>query len=114
MHFLQLFQKFDAKEFFGNKVIKCINCVPWNDYNTKEHRGTKVNCIIIKDGTDYHGKEGSNRYEKLTFKVPKDIVIPEEAYVAPVNPVAKVYGEYNNMLSIICDDVTIIKKEVSK
>ena len=114
MHFLQLFQKFDAKEFFCNKAIKCINWVPWNDYNTKENRGTKVNCIIIKDGTDYHGKEGSNRYEKLTFKVPKDIVIPEEAYVAPVNPVAKVYGEYNNMLSITCDDVTIIKKEVSK
>ena len=55
---------------------------------------------VAQDKTDYGLKDGevvSNLYEKLVFKIPKVIEIPMNVEIRPKNPVATVYGDYQNL-----------------
>uniref|UniRef100_UPI0006D1083B hypothetical protein n=1 Tax=Mediterraneibacter glycyrrhizinilyticus TaxID=342942 RepID=UPI0006D1083B len=77
----------------------------------KRTHGTKVDVIIAEDNTAYDIKNDeiiTNQYEKLAFKIKKDVNIPMNARVIPVNPVAVVYGEYRNQLSVTADDIKVI------
>lgn len=108
---LSQFMRFDFEAFSKEKAYQAIGTSEWVDYSTKEHMGTKVECLITKDNTQYKLKEGenvSNRFEKLTFKIRKDVNVPMNAYVMPVNAVATVYGEYRNQLSVTADDIQIL------
>lgn len=58
------------------------------------YRFTKVECVIASDKTPYKFKEGevfSNRFEKISFKVAKDVNIPVESRVVPKNVVATIF-----------------------
>lgn len=109
---LNQFVKFLFDDFSKGKVYRVIGVRPWIDYNTKELMGTKVEVVIAEDNTAYDTQNGetiTNQYEKLTFKISKkDINIPMNARVIPVNPVAVVYGEYRNQLSVTADDIKVI------
>jgi len=108
---LNQFVKFLFEDFSKGKVYRVIGVRPWIDYNTKELMGTKVEVVIAEDNTAYDTKDGenvTNQYEKLAFKVKKDVNIPMNARVIPVNPVAVVYGEYRNQLSVTADDIKVI------
>lgn len=114
---LKQFLDFNWPKFFQGKTIKCIGNSEWIDYATKAHAGTKVEGVIIEDKTPYKTKEGqtvNNLYEKLTFKCKKDVQIPLNAVIEPVNPVVIAYGkgDYNkeDSLSITCDDIRIISQ----
>ena len=75
--------------------------------------GRKVDVVIVKDGTQYKQKDGesvSNLYEKFTIKIPKDVKIPSNAYVALVNAEGTVYGEYRNQLSVTADDIRVLQQ----
>lgn len=110
---LNQFLHFDFEAFAKGKVFQVTGCSKWVDHETKAHVGTKVDAGIVKDTTQYQLADGetvSNRFEKLTFKVPKkDMNVPVDAYVMPVNAVATVYGEYRNQLSIKADDIRILQ-----
>jgi len=112
LKFLFLFEHFDADGFFADKVLQITNCSDWKDYKTKELRGTKVECVILVDNTDYgptkDGKVASNAFEKITAKVPKQVSFPVGAHVKLINPKATIYGDYRNMLSITCDDIEVV------
>lgn len=118
---LTQFMHFDFEAFSKGKIYQTVGISEWVDYSTKEHMGTKVEVVIVKDDTQYKQKEGetvSNRFEKLTFKISKDVKVPVGAYVRPVNAVATVYGEYRNQLSVTADDIQVLtpnkqRKEVS-
>lgn len=108
---LSQFMRFDCEAFFREKVFQVTGASEWVDYTTKAHMGTKVDVAIIKDDTQYKLKEGetvSNLYEKLTFKVRKDVNVPVGAHVVPVNAAATVYGDYRNQLSVTADDIRVI------
>lgn len=109
---LNQFVKFLFEDFSRMKVYRVIGVRPWIDYNTKELMGTKVEVVIAEDNTAYDTQNGetiTNQYEKLTFKISKkDINIPMNARVIPVNPVAVVYGEYRNQLSVTADDIKVV------
>ena len=82
--------------------------------NTKAHLGTKVETVIAKDQTPYKQKEGetvTNLYEKLVFKIKKDVKVPVNSYIMPVNAVAVVYGDYRNNLSVTADDIRVIPQK---
>ena len=95
---------------------------PWNEFETDKHLGTVVEVTIVKDDTIYLDSNGnklegiSNRFEKLSFKVSKDVNVPLDVFVTPVNAVATVYAKkdskFRNQLSIKCDDIRI--KELTK
>lgn len=105
------FSVFDWNGFAQGKTFMAVGCKPYEEYETKAHLGTKVECVISSDKTPYKFKDGevfSNRFEKIVFKVSKDVDIPLDAKVIPKGVTAKVYGEYRNQLSIICDDIEIV------
>ncbi len=113
MKYLTQFLKFGWDPFAKDKHFLVTGCKPWLDYVTKAKCGTKVETIITSDKTQYQQKDGamlSNLYEKVTFKCKKDVNIPLNAYVVPVNAVAKVYGDYHNQLSVTCDDIKILQQ----
>lgn len=108
---LNQFLGFDWGGFAAGKAFIVTSVSELLDYNTKAHLGTKVECVIGADNTPYKFKDGetfTNRYEKITFKVSKDVNIPIDARVMPVNAVATIYGEYRNQLSVKCDDIQIV------
>ena len=88
---------------------------PMKDPETGNRIGTKVASVIIKDRTDYgiseDGTKVSNLFEKIVFKVPKIIDIPINVEIIPINPVAKVWGEFQNQLSVRADDIQVVSKQ---
>mgnify|MGYP004470857503 CR=1 FL=1 len=110
---LSQFERFDAEGFFENLNLGAVGQSEWKDFITGEHKGTKVEVVIIGDKHNYNSANGqqiSNIYEKLTVKVPKDIDVPMNSHVRLVNAYATVYGNYRNQLSVTADDIEVIKK----
>lgn len=111
---LNQFLEFDWGKFMAGKEFVCVNVSEWLDYETKKHLGVKVEAAITKDDTHYETKNGekaSNIYEKLTFKVMKDITVPLNARIVPVGVKAKAYGDngFVTKLSITCDDIQVMQ-----
>lgn len=111
---LGLFTFFDFSSFSKGKQYMSTGVMKWKDHETGAILGTKVEAVIVKDRTDYgvlkDGERVSNLFEKVVFKVPKEIEIPLNVEVVPVNAVATVYGEYRNQLSITAEDVQVVSK----
>lgn len=113
---LNQFIKFDWDGFINGKELVCVGTSELVDYNTKNHLGTKVEAVITKDATHYETKNGeavSNVYEKITLKVMKDITVPHNVRIVPVNVKAKAYGDngFLNKLSITCDDIQVMQQK---
>lgn len=110
MRFLNQFINFNWEKFAEGKTFVVIGTSEYQDHDTRAHLGTKVECVIASDDTNYKNKNGeiSNLYEKITFKVSKDISVPLKSRVKPVNAVATIYGDFRNQLSVKCDDILII------
>lgn len=114
---LNSFIEFNWKAFAEGKTFLVTGISEYQDFDTKAHLGTKVECVIIEDNTHYKTKGGeavSNRYEKITFKVAKDVNIPVDSKVVPVNAVASIYGEFRNQLSVKCDSIQIVNPVIQK
>lgn len=114
MKFLNQFNHFDINAFLeGKRIITTGRFFEWTDHDTGKHLGTVIEGVIFTDNTVYEQKEGthlSNRFEKLLFKVKRDITtVPIDAVITLVNPVANIYGDYRNNLSIKCDDVKLLQ-----
>ena len=108
---LNQFLSFNWDAFAEGKTFIVTAVNEHVDYNTKEHLGSKVDCVIASDKTSYKFKDGeqfTNRFEKISFKVSKDVNIPIETRVMPINAVATIYGEYRNQLSVKCDDIQAV------
>lgn len=108
---LNQFLEFNVEKFFEGKVFVTTGISEWRDFDTNQKKGTKVETVIAKDETRYDLKEGeivSNMYEKLVFKVPKEVKIPMNAQVEPRGVKATVYGEYRNQLSCTAEDVAVV------
>lgn len=111
-HLNQFFQ-FNWDAFSKDKIFAVIGISEWQDFNTKAVLGTKVDCVILEDNTQYNQKQGefvTNIFEKISFKVPSKLSVPVDSLVKPVNAVATVYGEHRNMLSVKCSDIQILNK----
>ncbi|MDF2872034.1 MAG: hypothetical protein K0R05_3609 [Anaerocolumna sp.] len=109
---LSMFEKFDFVAFSKDKRFASTGFSDWNDYETKVHKGVKIEAVILEDKSDYHCKpdeEVNNLYEKIVIKVPKDIKVPVGVEIRPVNVQASVYGEFRNLLSVVAQDIEILK-----
>ena len=112
MYHLNEFLRFDIEGFLKGKKLIVVNIRENKDFTTKEHIGTTLDCVIAEDNTPYKQKAGehiTNKFEKLALKVGKDVNVPPNAIVEPVNAVGKIFGDYRNQLSVRCDDVRIIQ-----
>ena len=107
---IAIYAYFDFESFSAKKKFMYIGKQPWRDFNSGEIIGSKIEAVIMLDKTDYGEADVNNLYEKITFKVPKNLDIPLQAEIRPINPIATVYGEYRNQLSVTADDIQIVTK----
>ncbi len=110
---LTQFLHFDWESFSADKQFSVTDCREWVDHDTKMVIGTKVEAVIINDKTKYIDNNGdilntTNRYSSVTFKVGKRMNIPVNSLIKPLKVKAKVYGQYNECLSIKCEDIQIV------
>ena len=113
MKYLRQFEYFDWNAFAKEMEFMTISLAPLLDFNTKEVQGTKLGIAIIKDGTSYdqkEGEQGSNLFEKITVKIPKQIDVPMNVKVQLKNVLCNVYGDYRNQLSVYAEDIIVIGK----
>lgn len=113
MKHLNQFNEFHWDEFAAGKRFCVTGVSEWEDYDKHMFLGTKVHVYITEDKTTYPpGKNGmvmTNLGEKLTFKVSKSLRnITPGMFVVPVGVEASTYGEYNNQLTIRCDDIRTV------
>ena len=117
MHYLNQFIKFDFEKFADGKIFQVTGCGEWKEYETGRHMGTRVDVVIIKDNTQYKpsstGAVYSNIYEKVTFKISRDVSVPVGSLVVPVDAVCTVYGERRNLLSVKCAGLRVITPTTS-
>ena len=112
---LNQFINFDFAAFARGKRFLAVGQKPWVAYDSGEVLGTKLEVVIVEDKTDYGLPEGdmavNNLYEKFVVKIPKDkpVSVPMNAEVRIVNPIANVYGDYRNQLSVTADGVQVVK-----
>lgn len=111
---LSQFVKFDWEGFAEGKDFQITGVKPWKDFADREKiLGTTIEVFIAQDMTHYMTRDGSkvsNRGEKFSIKVPiSNLEVDIDDYVIPVNPVATVYGDYRNQLSVRADDIKVIK-----
>lgn len=114
LKFLSQFESFDVDGFLRDKELVCTGCSDYEDFDTHVHLGTTVETAIMTDGTPYKQKEGTqatNRFKELKIKVSKDVVVPVNSIVKPINATAKVYGKYHNELSIKATDIEIVQPQ---
>lgn len=109
MRHLSRYQKFMWDAFAKGKRFKCVGTREWKDRDSRSHLGTIVDAVISQDATNY-GKEGNNLYEKIPFKVAKDITIPVDVEIIPKNVEAVIYGEFRNQLSCTAEDIEVVSK----
>ncbi len=113
---LSQFMKFDLDAFLTGKEIRCNEVGELVEFDTKKHLGTKIVAVIVKDNTQYNNTDGkaiSNRYEQFNINVLKDVNVPIDAKIMPLDVVkATPYGEkdsrFKTKLSITCKDIKVM------
>lgn len=116
---LNQFRRFDFPGFVDGKDLTVTSLKPWKEYETDKVLGTAVTVAITRDETGYKpGKDGalvSNLFEKFTVKVPSQSVsVKIGDVVTAINPVATVYGQYSNELSVKADDVVKVTAQTAQ
>lgn len=109
---LNVFCSFDAEKFFMKKALLFLGSSEWKDYETGKVLGSKLECVVVKDDTDYgdtDGKITTNLYEKFNVKLQKNVDVPTNAIIRLVHPKANVYGDFRNQLSVTAEDITVLK-----
>lgn len=103
---------FDIDRFLSGKVLKVKNVREWIENGATV--GSKVYVVIDRDDTVYPEEVENALYEVLTLKVKgKNVSLPQQSIVTPVNPHASLYCHVNNNfpeinITIVCDDVKVV------
>jgi len=104
----------DNGNIYSNWVLRLTASRTWTDKDDKSKvLGTKLTLVILEDNVVYPFQSPenpiSNEFEKIMVKVPKALDLAPGCIVQLINPRGKIYGEYNNQLSTIADDVKVVK-----
>lgn len=114
MNNLRYFERFLLEDFLQGKELTVKNCKPWKDFDSGEEKGSRIEVIITKDATIYppgkDGKISTNLFENFMIKIPKtNFTVDVGAVIIPINGKGSVYGDYRNHLSIMADDVKVVR-----
>lgn len=113
-----LAQFFAMEQFLKEKKMKALSMSKWIDRNTGQVLGQKVEVVIIEDNTPYApAKDGTvktNLYEKMTVKIKKEVSIPVGSIVELVGAKGRVYGDYQNNLSVTAEDIRVVSQTGGK
>lgn len=110
---LNQFRHFDTDGFFKDKLLEVLSIRDWIDFHSKEVLGKRIEVVVLVDNTKYDltqsGYEITNKYEKFQIKISNlnDVKVGDQVEI--INGQAKVYGDYQNQLSIEADSLNVIK-----
>ena len=62
LKFLNQFQKFDLDAFLKDKTIIVNGISQWKEFGSDKVAGTKIEVVIMKDGTKYVQKEKETKF----------------------------------------------------
>lgn len=103
---LRQFLKFDADNFFKDKILVAIDVLPTYEYangeKTQKIIGSKIETVIAQDNTKY-SNESTNVFEKLNIKVVDNVDFQIEKmakFTILKFEKVTVFGQYQNLLSI--------------
>lgn len=118
MRNLNQFTEFNMEKFISGKVLQYVDQTDWVDRDTGKLLGTRVDVVIVEDLTHYApspdgAPRRTNRFEKMTVKVPGPVSVAQDATVELVNPKAKVWGDYKNQLSVEAEGVRAVAPQPS-
>ncbi len=102
---------FDWTAFSKDKGFMSVRVSEWKNPDG-QILGVKVEALITDDQTDYGSPElaQANLYEKVVFKVPRQITVPPQVEIRPKGNVrATVYGDFRNQLSVTVEDIEIVE-----
>ena len=110
------FRQFNWAGFSEGKTYQVVGISDWLDRDTGKRLGKRVDVVIIEDNTPYEYRSGTqytNLYERLTFEVEgsMEVAVSIGDIAAPVNAVARCYGDYSNQLSITCQGIRVIQPQ---
>ena len=111
------FTYFDYDEFFKDKKLLFVNSELYYRYDsglkTDDVLGIKIVCVIGVDNTEYNKDETTNLFEKVSFKLPgvNKVNIEELTEIKPKILDVKVYGQYQNQLSITISGFDVVMKK---
>ncbi|WP_017547422.1 hypothetical protein [Salinicoccus carnicancri] len=107
------FQNFEAERFLKDKTLLAMKSEVLKNQN-RENIGAKYTIIVWEDNTKYKDESVSNVGDtynvKIEGKEPLDIDKPVQ--VKLVNPVGKVWGDFNSNLSLSASDLRFIEGKV--
>jgi hypothetical protein len=106
-----MFLNFDCERFLKEKTLMALAMADLND-SEGNRIGSKISTVIFEDKTDYGDSKVTNAGDSFKIKVLnlniKPIKMP--CFIRLVKPTAKVWGEYQNNLSITAQDIQIIEQ----
>lgn len=108
---LASFLVFLMVDFLKGKELTVVGYRDWIDKDSNKRLGTKVEVVITKDMTEYNvgnGEPVTNLFEKFIVKVPKEINIPLGSHVVLKGAEGRVWGDYNNNLSVTAEDIIVV------
>ena len=114
------FTYFDYEAFFKDKKLLFVNSELYYKYDsgqkTDEVLGLKIVCVIGSDNTSYNKDDTTNLFEKVSFKLPgvSSVNIKELTEIRPKILDVKVYGQYQNQLSITVSGFDVVSKNDSR
>lgn len=117
---LTAFQSFDSEGFFHGKTLIFQGGEPLIDFESKIQIGIKCKVLIREDestyGIDKEGKEikGINQMESVDIKILDIFDVPTftpMSQVKLISPIAKIYGEFNNQLSVTCEKIILVDRK---
>ena len=107
------FRQFNWAGFSEGKTYQVVGISDWMDRDTGKRLGKRVDVVIVEDNTQYvsrNGEQYTNLYGRLTFKVEgnTEVAVSIGNIAAPVDAVARCYGDYNDQLSVTCKGIRVI------
>ncbi len=111
------FEHFEQEEFGATKDYTVTGVSEWLSYEEKKPMGWAISTIITRDDTQYRVKDGqsiSNLYQPQVFKCFQKPDVKIGDIVEPVEPVATLYGQFRNQISVKCKTMRVVTPAAGK
>ena len=109
---LNEFQHFEAERFLKDKTLLVMQSEILRN-QAQEEIGAKYTVVVFEDHTKYKDEKTTNVGDRYTVKIegkePIDINLPSE--VNFINPVGKVWGDFNHNLSLSASDIKFLEEK---
>lgn len=109
---LNEFQYFEAERFLKDKKLLVMQSEILRNQN-QEEIGAKYTVVVYEDNTKYKDETTTNIGDRYTVKIEgkEPITINTPTEVNFINPIGKVWGDFNHNLSLSASDIKFVDEK---